>query len=326
MVRIVERTPVVGRPHDRQSLESPLLRRILTVTIAALLGLVTVAAPASAGNRFPDLIELPGGFFPEGIAIGRGTTFFTGSLADGAIYKGDLRTGDGAVFIEGQPGTLAVGLAVDRAGRRLFVSGGPSGGARVYDTKNGSLLADIALGDGFINDVIVTRRAAYFTNSAAPELYEVPLDRRGRVAGPARTIPLSGDFEFIPGAFNANGIESINPKTVIIVNSAVGALYTVDVRSGEAQLVDTGGEVINGDGLVLVGRTLYAVIGSLNQITELRLSADFERAKVTDVLTDDDFDVPTTAARRGGFLYAVNAKFGTPPTPETPYEVVRVRR
>lgn len=31
------------------------------------------------------------------------------------------------------------------------------------------------LAAGFINDVIVTRTAAYFTNSFAPEIYEVPL-------------------------------------------------------------------------------------------------------------------------------------------------------
>ncbi len=303
-----------------------MLRRTVVVTLAVLLGLVTAASPATARKSFPEVIDLPAGFFPEGIAIGRGTTFFTGSLADGAIYKGDLRTGDGAVFVEGQPGTRAVGLDIDRRGKRLYVAGGPSGGAKIYDTRKGSLLADIPLGDGFINDVIVTRRAAYFTNSFAPELYEVPLDRRGGVAGPARTIPLSGDFEFIPGAFNANGIESINRHTLVIVNSDVGALYTVDIETGAAHQIDTGGEVINGDGLVLVGKTLYAVIGGLNQITELRLSADLERAKVTDVLTNDNFDVPTTAARQGRFLYAVNAKFSTPPTPTKPYEVVRVRR
>jgi hypothetical protein len=47
---------------------------------------------------------------------------------------------------------------------------------------------------------------------------------------------------------------------------------------------------------------------------------------VTDALTNPAFDVPTTAARFGSSLYAVNAKFGTPPTPATPYEIVRVDR
>ena len=41
-------------------------------------------------------------------------------------------------------------------------------------------------------------------------------------------------------------------------------------------------------------------------------------------LTDPDFDVPTTVARLGLRLYAINARFSTPPTPETPYDVVKV--
>ena len=98
------------------------------------------------------------------------------------------------------------------------------------------------------------------------------------------------------------------------------------MSSGVAHEIDTDGADVNGDGLVLVGRTLYAVVGGLNQITELRLSPDLTQARVTDEITNDNFDVPTTAARKGGSLYAVNAKFSTPPTPATPYEVVRVRR
>jgi hypothetical protein len=34
--------------------------------------------------------------------------------------------------------------------------------------------------------------------------------------------------------------------------------------------------------------------------------------------------VPTTIAAFGHALYVVNARFGTPPTPDTQYEVVRV--
>lgn len=304
-----------------------MFRRLALVLAATLAALIPVAAPVSAGPKvFPNVIDLPGGFFPEGIAIGSGQTFFTGSLVDGAIYKGDLRTGDGEVFVEGLPGQLAVGMDVGRQARRLFVAGGPTGTARVYDTEDGELLADIPLGTGFVNDVIVTSKAAYFTNSFAPELYEVPLDDRGNVDGPARVIPLSGDFQFVPGAFNANGIEWARRDRLIVVNSSVGELYVVDINTGEADVIDTGGAVVNGDGLVLVGQTLYVVVGGLNQITELRLTPDLRTAQVTDALTDSDFDVPTTAARRGSKLYAVNAKFNTAPTPATPYEVVKVNR
>ena len=40
-------------------------------------------------------------------------------------------------------------------------------------------------------------------------------------------------------------------------------------------------------------------------------------------LTDPDFDVPTTLAIAKGALFTVNARFTTPPTPETAYAVVR---
>lgn len=226
------------------------------------------------------------------------------------------------MFVEGITGQLAVGMDVGPRAKRLFVAGGPTGTARVYDTGDGELLADIPLGGGFINDVIVTPGAAYFTNSFAPEIYEVSLDRRGDVAGPVRTIPLSGDFQFVPGGFNANGIEWARQGRLIVVNSSVGELYVA--ATGDGDVIDTDGAVVNGDGLLLSGRTLYAVVGGLHQVTELTLSADLSEARVTGALTNSEFDVPTTVARRGSKLYAVNAKFNTPPLPTTPYEVVLV--
>ena len=84
--------------------------------------------------------------------------------------------------------------------------------------------------------------------------------------------------------------------------------------------------MVNGDGLVLIGRTLYAVEGGKNQITEIRLSNDLREGRVVDALTSPAFDVPTTAAQFGRSLFAVNAKFNTPPLPTTPYEIVRVDR
>ncbi len=117
----------------------------------------------SAGAQsFPQVIPLPDGFYPEGIAIGDGPTAYVGSLASGSIYQADLRTGEGTVLVNGSPGSLAVGLDVDRRSGYLFVAGGFSGGARVYDTKTGELVADLSFGGGFINDVIVTREAAFF--------------------------------------------------------------------------------------------------------------------------------------------------------------------
>ena len=301
--------------------------RRMAFLAALLAGLLTVAAPVSAdSNAYPDVIALPDGFFPEGVAVGTGHDVYAGSLANGAIWKGDLRTGAGEILVPGIEGGIAVGLAFDDRSGSLFVAGGPTGTATVYDGSTGATLAQVSLGAGFINDVIVTRTAAYFTNSFAPEIYEVPLDPQGGVVGPVRTIPLSGDFVFVPGGFNGNGIEGTNDgASLILAGSAASELYTVDPATGVATTIDLDVSV-TGDGLVLLGRTLYVNENGLNRIAVVELSADLSSGTVVEYLASDAFDVPTTSARFGSSLYAVNAKFGTPATPTTPYEIVRVDR
>ena len=62
------------------------------------------------------------------------------------------------------------------------MSGGPTGTARVIDLRRGSVLATYrsTTGPAFINDVVLTRRAAWFTDSQPPVLYRVSLPRRER--------------------------------------------------------------------------------------------------------------------------------------------------
>ena len=90
-------------------------------------------------------MDLPNGFAPEGIATGRGTDFFAGSLAGGALYKGDLRTGDGAVLAQPVTGRAIAGLKVDRRTNYVFASGTQSGKAFVFDGDSGALLAEYQL-------------------------------------------------------------------------------------------------------------------------------------------------------------------------------------
>ena len=305
-------------------MEGRSMRRLI-IAIASLL-VIGAAAPAAAESAFPDIIQLPTAFQPEGIAIGNQHTFYAGSLANGTIVSGDLRTGEVDELVEGVPGQVAVGMNYDRRSGYLFVAGGPNAVGRVYDTGSGALVAEYALGGGFINDVIVTREAAYFTNSFAAEIYRVPLGPGGSLGSAADTISLSGDWVQGPG-FNANGIEATrNGKTLLIVNSWAAAVYTVDPVSGEASQIDLGGALPNGDGLVLAGMTLYVVQNFLNQIAVVELNADLESGVVGEPITNLAFDIPTTAGLFGNSLYAVNAKFTTPQTPGLPFEVVRVDR
>ena len=304
-------------------------RSLLILLLIAFSGAMIAAAPAKA---FPDVIPLPDGFQPEGIATGKGHTFYVGSIPTGAVFRGDLRSGEGDVLVPPQEGRAAIGLKYDERTGLLFVAGGPTGFAYIYNGETGENVQEIQLttGSAFINDVVITRDAAYFTNSQQPVLYRVPLRNNGKLpATPTvEEIPLTGDYVFTPGAFNANGIAATpNGDTLIIVNSVDGLLYNVDPHIGEATLIDLGGDtVVNGDGILLQGKTLYVVQNQSNQIAVVELNSDFTAGTIVDTITDSDFRVPTTIARFGNSLYAVNARFGTPPTPDTDYEVVRVPR
>lgn len=300
---------------------------------ALLLLLLTIAVPTAAAKAFPEVIPLPNGFAPEGVATGRGLVIFAGSLNNGAIYRADLRTGEGDVFIEGEEGAVAVGLSFDKRANTLFVSGGPTGLGRVCDASSGALLAEYQLGTPgatFINDVVVTREAAYFTDSQASVFYRVPLGPGGQLLPNAtvETIAFSDNYPFDPAAFNSNGIVATsNGGWLIVANSGAQAVYRVDPDTGEATEIDLDGDALpNADGLVLLGRTLYVVQNVSNQIAVIELSADYTSGEVVDTITDDDFRVPTTAAVFGNALYAVNARFGTTPGPDVEYEIVRVER
>jgi sugar lactone lactonase YvrE len=306
----------------------------ISVIVTSILILLALALPAAAKGAYPDVISLPTGFQPEGVAKGNGHTFYAGSLADGTILEGNLRTGEVQVLVPGETGRISVGMNFDARSGYLFVAGGLNGAGRVYDTVSKDLVAEYffsAPSTGFINDVIVTRQAAFFTNSFEPTLYRVPLGAGGELPDPAQVteIPLGGDWEQVPGffVFNANGIEATpDGSNLIVVSSVKEAVYLVNPDSGIATQIDLDGKTVpNGDGLFLLGKTLYVVQNRLNQIGVISLSADLQSGIVGEGITNPNFNVPTTALAFGNSLYAVNAKFGTPPA-GTPYEVVKVSR
>lgn len=302
------------------------MKRILTIA------LVLCALPASAvasHSSYPETIPLPNGWQPEGIATD-GDTFFAGSRATGSIVRGNLKTGNIEPLVTRTDGA-ALGMKVDKRDR-LFVAGGGTGTARVYDADDGELLKEYALTSAptFINDVTVTRRAAYFTDSQPPQnLYVLDLCGK-RLPREARALSLTGDLEYDndPETFELNGIAATRDGSrLIAVQSRLGKLFLINPRTGDTEEIE-GVDVPNGDGLLLDGRTLYVVQNFLNQIAVVRLDRGLDDGRVVDVLTDDDFDIPTTVAegRSGRFLWAVNARFTTPATPTTPYDVVRVSR
>jgi sugar lactone lactonase YvrE len=288
---------------------------------------VLALAAVSAAAAFPQVIQLPRGFQPEGIEIGKGTTFYVGSVANGAVYRGNLRTGTGAILVAGQSGRAATGIELDRF-NRLFVAGAGTGDASVYNARTGALIRtyDFAGGDTFINDVVVTRNAAYFTDSRKALLYVVPIGSGG-VLGSSRTLPLTGDFSLANG-FNLNGIDATaNGKTIVAVQSNTGKLFRIDPNSGVTRAISLGGESVpNGDGILLTGKTLYVVQNQLNRVAVIALSSDLASGRVVTRLADPDFAVPTTIDDHGRRLYAVNARFGIANPSGAEFQVVQLSK
>jgi sugar lactone lactonase YvrE len=282
-----------------------------------MLAATLLASAALAAAPFPETIPVPAGSQPEGVAAGKGTTLYAGSRLDGSIYRADARTGEGAVVVPGRPGERgAYGLKY--ADGKLYVAGGPFGTGYVYDARTGADRATYDFDGGFVNDVTVTHRAAYFTDSQKAVLYVVP-----RHGGAPYALPLAGDWEQVAG-FNANGIAATpDGRTLVVVNSTTGKLFAVDARTGVARLIDAPG-VQQGDGILLAGPLLFVVQNQQNKVAVLLLDRRLRRAALLRELTDPDFDVPTTIARIGVKLYAVNARFNTPPQPDTPYAIVKV--
>jgi streptogramin lyase len=299
------------------------MRRGLAVLAAVLVAAVMIVAAAVAQSG-PETIPLPNGYRPEGVAAGLGRSIFVGSIATGRVLEISTLTGTSREVVPAREGHASIGLKYDRGGDRLFVSGGPTGKAFVYDAGTGDELAAFQLTAAgqptFINDVTLTRRAAYFTDSMQPVIYAV----RRNLSG-VRPIALTG-FPMTPGN-NLNGIAAApGGRVLLAMQSSQGVLWRINARTGAHVAVGLGGATLaNGDGLLFVGkRTLLVVQNRLNQIAVVRLDRRYASGRVLRTITHPNFDVPTTVALKRANLYLPNARFSTPPTPETEYSITRV--
>lgn len=292
------------------------MRRILSLLLAAFL----TALPASPvlAAAFPDRIELPNDFAPEGIATGRGHTFFAGSLAGAGIVRGGYRTGETEPLVtEGGP---FVGMKVD-AGNRLWVAGGFAGNGYVFDAETGDQLSVFQLAPSgeasFVNDVVVTGEAAWFTDSFRGVIYRV--DHEGAVS----ELDLTALAPAEPNVFRLNGIDATRDgQTLIAVNSTAGELYRIDATTRDVMTIDMGEESVHGDGILLAGRTLY-VVRNQSEVAAIDLAPDLSSGSLVGQLSGG-LDIPTTVARFGSSLYVVNARFGTQDEPPIAYWVTRL--
>jgi len=329
------------------------MRPVLTTTLATVVALTLVTAGPAAAHDAPAherhrpdrpttyLLDPVGpaadDIYPEGIAA-RGDEFYVSSTTDGTIYRGHLDEPTATPFLPGgQDGrVVAAGLKVD--GRTLFVAGGPTGLVWAYDLRTRELTGSWqVVQDGtpaFLNDIAIGPRGdVYVTDSARPVLYRIDARER-RTSGPELLEPVVSfegtDFTYDQD-INANGIViSRDGRYAVVSKPRTGELFRVGLKDGSVVRIDLRGASVAGDGLLLDGRTLLAAewtAGPPQSVVKVRLDRDLASGTVVSRTTDPTFDDPTTIARAGRDLLAVNSQFeirfgggGTP----GPFTVTRI--
>ncbi len=317
-----------------------MLHRLMTITTILALTFAVAPTPDADAKPFPDTIELPDGFFPEGITIdAQRQVGYVGSLAGGAIQMIDLKTGESTELAPAVgPTAVAVGMTVDSHDRLWVASGGPVfspatiPGFRVYDTNTGALLLDMPIAAGFVNDIIVTDDAAWLTDSFTANLIRVPIARDGSIGSP-ETVALEGDW-VQPAGFGANGIAATPNGKQLIVAQATGpeagssALYLVPsdtvATSLDATRISLDEPLQSGDGLILNGRTLWVVGGP--GVTKIDLNGQLTSGEIVDVLEVPGALTPTTGDAFGSKLYVVDAKFPLLGDPTASFAVTVIAR
>ena len=320
---------------------SPSRRQLLTGAAASVVASTSaLASPAEAGRRragpAPETVRLPDGIRPEGISSGPGTRFYVGSLADGRVVAGDLISGTSTTLLAGAAGRALRGLFWDSRTNLVWAAGNVGAVAHVWavDGTTGAVVQDTVVPGGvFLNDLVVDGDTVWVTDSrVVPDrLTRIALTSGGAPTGTTPTfLPLVGAWPQGDGtAVNANGIRALPDGSLILNNSRVGGLWQVDTATGETSEIPVSGGpgITGGDGLVLDGRTLYHVRGSgqaeVSALQHVPVGSAWA-AKWRGARSDETLDVPSTATLAGGWLWAVNARFGVASPESASYWVTRL--
>jgi sugar lactone lactonase YvrE len=303
----------------------------LVPTAVILLALPILSA--SAGEKpFPKIVPALEWSIPEGFAIGKGTTAYNGSV-DGSIYKVNLRTGEGDIFVEaedpyGLPWCFKLGMRVDRRSNNLFVAGCAVGNAQVYDADSGDLIMEYQLDDSglsLINDLAITQDTVYFTDFYQPYIYSLPLSKNGKIPGDAdaaTAISLIGEFgagDNDYGVF-ANGIVATpDGKTLIIGHSGSSKIFKVDPDTGYAVEIIVSPPLsgfLEGsflDGIVLHDGVLFILspgdAAEDDMVQVVVLDEDMLTGTRVGQITDPSLSGVASGAMHGDSLYVNNAHY-----------------
>ena len=320
------------------------MKRTLGIGAASLalcLGIAIPATTASAhGGDQPSTYSLTGdpviggsgGSKFEGIGLDTRTgAFYVSEITGGEIHRGQVREAQTWQWLDGDGADgrfTARGITVDDAGR-VYIAGGPNGIEHadapdlwVY-SRDGRLLAALRTGvpNAFLNDVAIgPDGAAYFTNSNAPQVFRVA-QKRG--AWSVQTWADATGTIGTAAGINLNGIVvATGGRSLVVAQSNVGRLWRFDLGTRAAAPIESGDtNLVDADGLVLHGRTLWVVRNRSHVLTTLHLGANAATARLVNEQPTDPDRVFTTAKLAQGRLLLVDSKFDQP-VGLPPYQVV----
>ena len=291
-----------------------------------------VDRPSTYSLTGDPVVGARGGSKFEGIGVDTRTgTFYVSEITGGEIHRGQVRRADTRQWLggDGADGRFtARGVTVDDAGR-VYVAGGPNSAEHagapdlwVY-SRDGRLLAALRTGvpNAFLNDVAIgPDGAAYFTNSNAPQVFRVA--RQGGVWSVGIWADATGTIA-TPTGINLNGIVvAADRRSLVVAQSNVGKLWRFDLGSRAVSPIDADDtSLVDADGLVLRGRTLWVVRNRSHVLTELLLGSNATTGRLVSERPTDPDRVFTTAKLAQGRLLLVDSKFDQP-VGLPPYQVV----
>lgn len=169
---------------------------------------------------------------------------------------------------------------------------------------------------------MITEDAVYVTDWANPVVHRAEI--HGGELGPLEPwLDVRSALPQFPARFwLLNGIVADRSgRTLLVASNGTEAVWRVDVATREVDQLDLDGASFGADGMLLRGRTLYAVLnyGAPSGVYVATLDAELRTGSVTHRITGELFDLPTTLARHGCLLLRGEQPERRPPgSPRTP--------
>ncbi|KAJ0979913.1 hypothetical protein J5N97_015387 [Dioscorea zingiberensis] len=227
------------------------------------------------------------------------SAFTSGSIVEIPVHAGSELEERTVLFDADVAGNWSLGIAVDRRRSRLLVVyadvlGLTYGGVAAYDPRSWerSFLTQLAGQDGeksFADDVAVDEDGnAYVTDAKANKIWKIGLN--GELLSVIRSEVFVQRKEWYYNFVGLNGIVYHPSGFLLVIHTASGHLFKVDIASEKVTMVNVNGSLLMGDGLELVSPTKLAVAGSLS-------------SKLVE--SSDDWNTAFTTARYIGPLHRI---------------------